>query len=110
MPKPELGLKRICVSCGARFYDLGKAPATCPKCATEQPVEQPRMKRGGNVVERRLPKKTAVVEEADADAESELPEEEAEEGVLEGADDLDYDADAIGEELEVEPEGDDSER
>jgi uncharacterized protein (TIGR02300 family) len=33
--KPELGTKRICASCGARFYDLNKDPITCPKCGTE---------------------------------------------------------------------------
>jgi uncharacterized protein (TIGR02300 family) len=32
--KPELGLKRQCMSCGAKFYDLNKDPATCPKCGT----------------------------------------------------------------------------
>ena len=32
MPKPELGQKHECDSCGARFYDLGRVPATCPKC------------------------------------------------------------------------------
>ena len=34
MAKPELGLKRQCMSCGAKFYDLGKNPAVCPKCGT----------------------------------------------------------------------------
>ncbi len=29
------GLKRICMSCGTRFYDLNKRPATCPGCKTE---------------------------------------------------------------------------
>ena len=32
MPKPDLGRKHECSECGARFYDLGKEPATCPKC------------------------------------------------------------------------------
>nr|WP_281432998.1 TIGR02300 family protein [Microvirga terrestris] len=32
--KPELGLKRQCMSCGAKFYDLNKDPAVCPKCGT----------------------------------------------------------------------------
>jgi uncharacterized protein (TIGR02300 family) len=45
MAKPELGTKRVCVSCGARFYDLTKTPAVCPKCSTEQPLEQPRARR-----------------------------------------------------------------
>ncbi|HEY8381411.1 MAG TPA: TIGR02300 family protein [Microvirga sp.] len=34
MAKPELGLKRQCMSCGAKFYDLNKDPAACPKCGT----------------------------------------------------------------------------
>ena len=45
MAKPELGTKRVCVSCGARFYDLTRQPAVCPKCSTEQPAEQPRVRR-----------------------------------------------------------------
>jgi len=32
--KPELGLKRECMTCGARFYDLNRSPITCPKCGT----------------------------------------------------------------------------
>jgi uncharacterized protein (TIGR02300 family) len=32
--KPELGTKRLCANCGAKFYDLNKAPITCPKCHT----------------------------------------------------------------------------
>ncbi len=34
MAKPELGIKRLCASCGAKFYDLNKDPITCPKCGT----------------------------------------------------------------------------
>jgi uncharacterized protein (TIGR02300 family) len=32
MTKPELGTKRLCADCGAKFYDLNHAPITCPKC------------------------------------------------------------------------------
>ena len=32
--KPELGTKRLCAHCGAKFYDLNHAPVTCPKCGT----------------------------------------------------------------------------
>jgi len=32
--KPELGTKRLCAGCGAKFYDLNKDPITCPKCDT----------------------------------------------------------------------------
>lgn len=33
MAKAELGDKQVCPSCGAKFYDLRKRPATCPKCS-----------------------------------------------------------------------------
>src|SRR4029450_9097883 len=29
--KPELGTKRLCSNCGAKFYDLSKNPTACPK-------------------------------------------------------------------------------
>jgi uncharacterized protein (TIGR02300 family) len=31
--KPELGTKRLCAHCGAKFYDLQHEPITCPKCS-----------------------------------------------------------------------------
>ena len=34
MAKPELGFKRQCMSCGAKFYDLNRDPIVCPKCGT----------------------------------------------------------------------------
>ena len=38
MAKPELGTKRLCGSCGAKFYDLNKDPIVCPKCHTPMAV------------------------------------------------------------------------
>lgn len=29
------GLKRICTSCGTRFYDMNKRPIVCPSCSVE---------------------------------------------------------------------------
>jgi uncharacterized protein (TIGR02300 family) len=109
MAKPELGTKRVCVACGARFYDLQKTPAVCPKCGTEQPPDQPRSRRpGGNVTEDKRPKKPAVAD--DADVEVEATEDETDDNVLEDASDLEDDADAIPDEIEVETESDDVER
>ena len=110
MAKPELGLKRICVACGAKFFDLMKVPAVCPKCGTEQPAEQPRPRRGGNAVEEKRVKKPVVADEADTDVEVEAVDDEAEEGVLEDTSDLEDDADAIGGDIEVEPDADEPER
>src|SRR5271166_5801246 len=32
---PEWGTKRICQSCGTKFYDLQREPIVCPKCRSE---------------------------------------------------------------------------
>lgn len=29
------GLKRVCIECGSRFYDMNKRPIICPGCNTE---------------------------------------------------------------------------
>ena len=106
MAKPELGTKRVCVTCGTKFYDLMKTPAICPKCSAEQPADVPRPRRtGGNVVEDKRPKKPVPALE-DADVEVEAADDETEEDVLESTDDLEDDADTIGTEIEVEPETD----
>jgi uncharacterized protein (TIGR02300 family) len=34
LAKPELGAKQLCPNCAAKFYDLTKRPAVCPKCHT----------------------------------------------------------------------------
>jgi uncharacterized protein (TIGR02300 family) len=113
MTKPELGTKRVCVACNTRFYDLTKTPAVCPKCGTEQPIEQPRMRRpGGNVSDQKPIKKPVPAVGGD---EADLPEvegveDEAEEDVLEDAADLEDADDAIGPEIEVEPDTDEAER
>lgn len=41
MAKTDLGDKQVCPNCGARFYDLRKRPAVCPKCTTAfDPAEE----------------------------------------------------------------------
>ena len=109
MAKPELGTKRICVSCAARFYDLTRQPAVCPKCDTEQPAEQPRIRRPiGNLMdEKRRPKAAVTPGREDADAEVEVAEDDADEDVLEDTSDLEDEAEAI---VEVEVESNDEER
>jgi uncharacterized protein (TIGR02300 family) len=46
LANPELGTKQICPTCQAKFYDLNKRPARCPKCAAEfDPDEAVRNRR-----------------------------------------------------------------
>ena len=35
MAAPELGAKQLCPNCQAKFYDLNRRPAHCPKCENE---------------------------------------------------------------------------
>ena len=60
---PSLGAKQICPNCQAKFYDLGRRPATCPKCATVFDPEEA-------VRNRRIRARTAT---PDYDAEDEKP-------------------------------------
>ena len=32
MDKKDWGIKRVCLGCGARFYDFNKSPIICPSC------------------------------------------------------------------------------
>jgi uncharacterized protein (TIGR02300 family) len=46
LANPELGAKQICPNCQAKFYDLQRRPAVCPKCATSfDPEEVVRSRR-----------------------------------------------------------------
>ena len=83
MAKPEWGTKRICPSCGARYYDLMRDPIVCPKCSTAFDPEallRARRARPSPPVEKAL--EPVVADEIDADlepAEVEAVEEEEEE-------------------------------
>ena len=105
MAKPELGLKRSCVACGTRFYDLARSPAVCPKCGTEQPAEQPRLRRAAAtpIPDEKL-KKRAVAAEAEGE-ELEVEDVEGDEAI-EDAEELEDEADSIDEAIEVETERD----
>lgn len=100
MAKPELGLKRTCVACSTKFYDLMRAPAICPKCGTEQPAEQPRLRRTGGAlpVDDKL-KKRATSTEAEGD-DIEVEDVESDEAI-EDAEELEDDAESLGEDIEV---------
>jgi len=50
----EWGQKRVCQACGAKFYDLGRSPATCPKCQAEF-VASPAPKRSAPAGAKKTP-------------------------------------------------------
>ena len=84
MAKPEWGTKRICPSCGTRYYDLLRDPVVCPKCSTPFDPEaflKARRARPAAPVEKEL--EPVGAEDIDPDLETEElepAEEEEEEG------------------------------
>ena len=116
LAKPEWGSKRICPSCGTRYYDLLRKPVICPKCSTPfdpeaflksrrarpaAPVEKELEPVGGD----ELDTDTETEEEGDAAVEEEeaLPIEETEEEdeeLLEDASELGEDEDDMAEVIE----------
>ncbi|HEY8872782.1 MAG TPA: TIGR02300 family protein [Stellaceae bacterium] len=86
MAKPEWGSKRICPSCGTRYYDLLREPVTCPKCSTPFDPEallRARRARPAAPVAKEL--EPVGTEDADPDLETEEVEavdEEEEAGVV----------------------------
>lgn len=77
MAQSNLGTKRVCVSCSARFYDLNKNPAVCPKCGAEQPVELPRLRRPVEAAPESKPKtgENAVDNDVDVDLDADADED-----------------------------------
>jgi uncharacterized protein (TIGR02300 family) len=61
---PELGTKRLCAGCGAKFYDLNKDPIHCPKCGAvyEVVVATRPVRPAGAVTARQVPEKTPAPE------------------------------------------------
>ena len=75
MAQSNLGTKRVCVSCSARFYDLNKNPAICPKCGAEQPVELPRVRRPVEVIPESKPKTSDDALDNDVDLDTDTDED-----------------------------------
>jgi uncharacterized protein (TIGR02300 family) len=104
MAKPELGLKRTCVGCGAKFYDMTRSPAHCPKCGVEQPADQPRLRRGAANITDERPKKASGTPAAEPD-DIEVEDIEGDEAI-EDAEELEDDAEDIAEDIEVSTDRD----
>lgn len=102
--KDPRGLKRICASCGTRFYDMNKRPIACPSCSAEFTGEikvKTRRGRAAIATEGQVDEKTAKDAANDDDTEDDDIIAEDDVVSLEDAeaDDTDEDEDDL-------PEGD----
>jgi uncharacterized protein (TIGR02300 family) len=98
LANPELGAKQICPNCQAKFYDLTRRPAHCPKCDTEFDPEE--------VVRTRRTRTRAVLPDYE-DAEEKPAPEPSEDGFEEEADETpEIDAAIEGEPIETDEDAD----
>ena len=88
MSKPELGTKRLCAGCNAKFYDLHKTPIVCPTCQTVFIVPKPLPTRSRRPVEPTIAPvpvvvapKSAAIEDVEVTAEKVEGEAEPDAGV-----------------------------
>ncbi len=102
MSKPEWGLKRVCPSCGTRYYDLRKKQPVCPSCGTVfDPEALMKSRRSRVTTEEKTRRPIASPELIE---EGTLPEgEDPENAVIEDADELGEDVD-VDVEVAVERE------
>lgn len=100
MAKAEWGLKRVCLSCGARYYDMKKNPPVCPSCGTTFDPENMMRARRGRAAARPAP----VAAEPEID---DIPVaddgDEAEDAVIEDAEEL-GEGEVVDEVVEVDNE------
>lgn len=96
MAKVEWGLKRICPSCGTRYYDMKKNPPVCPNCGTVYDPETLTKSRRGRSAEAKKPLPPEEVDDLPV-----LDGDEPEDAVIEDADELGEDVD-VEEVVEVE--------
>ena len=68
MANPELGQKQVCPNCQAKFYDLNRRPAHCPKCDADFDPEEALKLRN----RRGRPAGYAADETADEDTEDQV--------------------------------------
>ena len=113
MADAALGSKQLCPNCQAKFYDLNKRPAHCPKCGSEfDPEEAVKFRR---IRARAVTPDYESDEEAEdqvkaKEADDELEEEEvATPEIDEAADEIlvDEDEDADADPAGVQPAGED---
>ncbi len=87
MSKPEWGIKRICPSCGIKYYDFDKTPITCPKCNFEFDPDlllKSRKGRGiSNKVDESEKSKLQASEDNILNEENEIEEVNEDDGILE---------------------------
>jgi uncharacterized protein (TIGR02300 family) len=95
LARTDLGDKQACPNCGAKFYDLRKRPATCPKCATAfDPADEGVRSRRSRT---RVSANDALYKDEDEESDAKTK--------VEAAEDEDGEEETVEETTEVDAEG-----
>lgn len=86
MAKAEWGTKRICPSCGARYYDMKKKTPVCPTCNTTYDPELVMKSRRGRAAAKAAP--AEAPEEIIEDVIPVAGDDEADDALIEDAEEL----------------------
>lgn len=124
MKKPNLGQKQTCKKCEARFFDLNKNPAVCPKCgeiykisktktrrAVAQPLETETKEAAAGAPgitpsSAEAPEKTSDGEEiTGVEGEEDLEDDSEDDDLMEDTSDIGEDSDELSEVLEHVDDG-----
>jgi uncharacterized protein (TIGR02300 family) len=89
--KAEWGMKRLCPSCGTRYYDMKKKTPVCPSCNTAYDAELVMKARRGKAAAKPAPEEAEEMIDALPDAGG----DEGDDALIEDAEELDDGAEPI---------------
>lgn len=88
MKQEEWGIKRVCLSCGIKFYDFHKSPIICPACQTPFDVDYLTKKRQKNQEEKISEDDVEAIEITDIGDDIAVPPDDDIESLDDGSDAL----------------------
>lgn len=98
------GLKRICMSCGTRFYDMNKRPILCPNCTTEFTGEIKIKTRRGRLPAGGISPDGQISEETEAELDAEEDIEDDRESETVSLEEVEEDTDTEEDDIELDDE------
>jgi len=111
LAKPNWGLKRTCLNCSERFYDMGRVPIICPNCEAKfDPLALVKSRRGRAAATNQAKADAQpVADNTETDIQSEIEEIEVDEDLTVDAEEIDLDDDSVDlipdtEEIDADPD------